>query len=382
MMFQAFMIILLSVLGGGNCYVARRLYQCVSYVFPHINAKIYIGIYILIVSSMFLGFMRFLLPIPLAVRHITGWISAHWMGVFMYLLMLFLAADLMILLGSFVKIIPSPIPGIVRFYSGSLVVLLTTGIVSYGLYNANQVKYVSYDIQLSESSLSSKLNIVMVSDLHLGAINSETNLDKVIQGINKLDPDIVCMVGDIFNDDFASIQDPGKVIERFKSINARYGVYACLGNHDGGSSLGQMIELLEKSNITLLNDEYRIIDDRFVLIGRLDRSPIGGFGDMQRTDITDILASLNTNLPIIVMDHNPSHIEEYGDTVDIILSGHTHKGQVFPGPLFTRSMFIVDYGHYQKDAASPHVIVSSGAGTWGMPMRVGTNSEIVSIVLW
>jgi hypothetical protein len=81
------------------------------------------------------------------------------------------------------------------------------------------------------------------------------------------------------------------------------------------------------------------------------------------------------------MEHNPSHIDEYGSEADLILAGHSHRGQMFPGSLVTRAMFTVDYGYYQADANSPHVIVTSGVSTWGPPMRVGTNNEIVSITL-
>ena len=374
-------IIALSVIGGMNYYVALRLFQWIKLIFPHISAKIYIGIYVVVFLSLFLGFARSFIPAPLVIKNIMSWISAHWMGAFLYLLMFFVIADVAVLLGCFVKLIPSPIPSSIRFCSGLLVVLLTTSCVSYGLYNATQIKRVFYDIQLRESPLPHELKIVLISDLHLGALNSETNLDKVVQGTNEMAPDIVCMVGDIFNGEFAAIQNPDKVIELFKSINTTYGVYACLGNHDGGSSLGQMMNLLKESNVTLLNDEYVIIDDRLVLIGRLDPSPIGGYGSMKRTDIAYILASIDTALPIIVMDHTPARIEEYGNDVALILSGHTHRGQIFPGNLVTRAMYTVDYGLYQKGTGSPHVIVTSGAGTWGMPMRVGTNSEIVSIVL-
>ena len=100
-----------------------------------------------------------------------------------------------------------------------------------------------------------------------------------------------------------------------------------------------------------------------------------------RCDFADILGEINGDLPIIVMDHNPSNIKEYGKEVDLILSGHTHKGQIFPANLITNLMFTVDYGHFQKNADSPHVIVTSGASTWGMPMRIGTHNEVVSIML-
>ena len=374
-------LVVLCVFSGANFYVARKLFQWLRLVFTRMNAKIYICIFVFFVLSMFLGVSRPFLPIPLVIKNIMAWISALWMGVFVYLLLLFLVADLVVLLGSLVRVIPSPVPGAVRFVSGLLAVLLTMSIVSYGLYNANQIRHVSYDIQTGAPELKAGMKIVMISDLHLGAANSEKNLEKVIHDIDEMGPDIVCIAGDIFNDDFSAIQNPAGVIELFKSIDATYGVYACLGNHDGGRSLGQMTRLLEESDIELLNDEYRIIDDRLVLVGRLDASPIGGFGGMKRTDIADILSSVDTDLPIVVMDHNPARIGEYGNEVGLILCGHTHRGQMFPGNLITRAVFTVDYGYYRKDAESPRVVVTSGAGYWGPPMRVGTNSEIVSINL-
>jgi len=92
-------------------------------------------------------------------------------------------------------------------------------------------------------------------------------------------------------------------------------------------------------------------------------------------------SGIETYLPVVVMDHNPANTGQYGSDVDVVLSGHTHRGQVFPGSLITRAMFSVDYGYRQKTADSPHIVVTSGAGTWGTPLRVGSSSEVVSIVL-
>jgi len=142
-----------------------------------------------------------------------------------------------------------------------------------------------------------------------------------------------------------------------------------------------MLDFLERSNIKVLIDEYVAIDERFILAGRLDPSPIGRFGDMRRKKPAEVLSGIDVKLPVIVIDHNPANIDEYGSEVDLVLCGHTHRGQIFPGNLFTRAMYVVDYGYYRKDESSPHVVVTSGAGTWGMPMRVGTNCEVVSIKL-
>jgi len=81
------------------------------------------------------------------------------------------------------------------------------------------------------------------------------------------------------------------------------------------------------------------------------------------------------------MDHSPAYIDEYDSRFDLLLSGHTHRGQFFPFNIITKSIFTVDYGYYQKNPESPHVIVTSGTSTWGTPIRMGTNNEIVSIIV-
>lgn len=373
-------ILIISLYGCMNFFIGRRIFQFLRFPFPHFNGKLFASIYIVLALSLLIG----ILPLPPKIKGIMSWIGSYWMGIFVYLLILFIAAELVIFLGVLIKVIPKPIPKFVRFYTGIIVLLLTTGLVSYGMYNANQIKHVSYNLQTKESTVATDMKIVLISDLHLGAVNSEKHLESIVQSINNLKPDLVCLAGDIFNDDFHAIRNPDKAMKLFKSIKATYGVYSSLGNHDGGNSFNEMTSFLQQSNIKQLNDEYVIIDERLVLFGRVDPTPIGGFGELKRKDIKNIMktvASLNTNMPVVIMDHNPTNIEEYSNEVDLIMSGHTHKGQIFPGNLITNALYVVDYGHYQKNIKSPHVIVSSGVGTWAMPMRIGSNSEIVSIIL-
>jgi len=369
------LFIFISICIGGNFYIAKRLYQFFIQVFPHFNVKIYIGVYIFIASSLLAG----LLPLPLAISKMFNFIGAYWLGFFMYFILLFFAVDLIVLLGRVTNVIHISMLNNIRLYSGLAVVILTVGILSYGIYNANQIKITNYEIEFKNVSLNN-MKVVMISDLHLGDVHSERNLESMVKKINDLNPDIVCFVGDIFNDNFYMINNPEKAIALFKNINAVYGVYACLGNHDGGHTLNQMKNFLEESYIKLLNDDYIIIDERLALFGRLDASPIGGFGDLKRKDISDIILSVSENMPVIVIDHNPVHINEYGNEVDLILSGHTHSGQMFPVRFITKAMFVIDYGHHQKDTYN-HVIVTSGVSTWRPPMRIGTNNEIVSILI-
>ena len=372
-----FVTIILLVYGGANVYIARRLYQWFNLLFQNINSTIYACIFIVIALSIVLGFS----PVHSGVKKVINWISAYWMGIFVYLLIFCLAADCVVLLGSLVKIIPKPIPPSVIFFRGLSMLLLTIGVVSYSIYNANQIKLVNYDVSIKDKKLSDDIKIVLISDLHLGAVNSENNLEKIVRGVNSLEPDIVCIAGDIFNGDLSAISNPSKAMRTFLEIETKNGVYASLGNHDGGSAYDDMVRFLSQSNIKLLNDECEIIEGRVLLIGRMDRSPIGGFGNAMRADIAGILSVAEPDMPIVVMDHNPARINQYGPETDLILSGHTHRGQLFPGRLITHAMFDVDYGYRQKGANSPGIVVTSGAGTWGPPMRVGSSNEIVCITL-
>ena len=167
-----------------------------------------------------------------------------------------------------------------------------------------------------------------------------------------------------------------EVVNLLGSIKNKYGVYASLGNHDAGETFDKMMDILSRGNVKVLMDESVVIDDRLAIIGRLDKTPIGGYGDgIVRGDFDDIIKDID--LPLVVLEHNPMYIDEYDNRVDLILSGHTHKGQLFPANIITDLMYEVDYGYYNNSGT--HVVVSSGVGTWSMPMRVGSHCEIVSI---
>ena len=372
-------IVMFSIYGGANFYIARSLYKGILVVLPFLNTVLYVVIYAIITLTIFVRF----LPVSYGIKRFMNMIGTHWIGIFVYLLMFFIITDILILLGKATAVIPSLTPPVIRFWSVLIVIIVTTILILYGKYNAARIRHVSYDIQLKKPVVADGIKVVLIADLHFGYSTAEKDLPRIIKGINDLEPDLVCIAGDIFNDDINLMRNPEIAVDLLKSIKAIYGVYACLGNHDGGRTFPEMLDFLERSNIVLLNDKLMVIDDRFVLVGRLDSSPIGGFGVLKRSCIADVMASasIDQGLPVIALDHSPSHLEEYGNEFDLLLFGHTHRGQFFPMNLITKSIFTVDYGHYQKDPNSPHAIVTSGVSTWGTPIRIGTNNEIVSITI-
>jgi len=358
---------LIAIVFGTNFYIERRLFQWILYIFPYISRPVFAGLYIMVVLTIIVGRFPFLSN---KIRKPIAWIGAHWLGISIYLLLFFLLADLVLLIGALYP---------VQFYVSTAAIILTIAVSGYGFYNAARIKHVSYSIKLKRS-LPGEMNIVFISDLHLGDINSEKRLGYIVNRINSLKPDIVAMVGDVFHDDFTAVRNPEKASAHFRNIRATYGVFAVLGNHDAGHTLPQMIELLERSNVKLLNDEHVTIDDKLILLGRTDASPLGGFGGISRKPHAEVMAKVNTLLPVVVLEHNPARMAEYGSEVDLILSGHTHRGQLFPGSLITKWMYTVDYGHYHRASDGVQVVVSQGVHTWMMPMRVGTFNEIVSVV--
>jgi len=372
-----FFLTVLLVYGGANLYVGHRLYRGLKLWLPSLKPWGFVVIY----GAAALSFVVSSAPLPAPAGKFFTWLGAYWLGIFVYLFLCFAAADVVLWIGKLTGLVPKPAPSPVRLGAWVIAVACAIALSGYGFRNATQIKEVQYRIDLEDGKLDAPMKIVMVSDLHLGAVGSESRIGELVRRINAMEPDLIAMPGDIFNDDFGRIQNPERIRELFRQLKATHGVYASLGNHDGGPTFEQMVAFLRDSNITLLMDEVTVADGRLAVAGRLDPSPIRGFGGLKRQDISHLLAAVDPNLPLIVLDHTPTKLWQYGPGVDLILSGHTHRGQIFPGSLITNLIYEVDYGHYQRTPGSPHVIVTSGAGTWGPPMRVGTYNEIVEIIL-
>jgi len=213
--------------------------------------------------------------------------------------------------------------------------------------------------------------------MHLGPINDHRQ-QKIIDSINGLNPDIVLIPGDIIDD--IVLFDKTGISGDLTKIKSTYGVYASLGNHDYlGEDLALNLDRLSKAGIGVLRDSSVKIADSFYLIGREDKYTEIRGGE-KRTPLTELMQGMNLELPVILVDHQPIDLQEAENAgVDLQLSGHTHKGQFFPFNLITRRIFPVDYGYLAMEGLQ--VIVTSGAGTWGPPIRIGSSCEIVDILV-
>lgn len=215
----------------------------------------------------------------------------------------------------------------------------------------------------------------------------------MVDQINRQNPDLVCIAGDIFDNEFEAVKNPQKIQKILREIKAVYGVYACWGNHDinepilAGFTFGsmqgrelqddRMEQFVKEAGITVLNDEICLIDESFYLAGRKDPERAKKIEGARKTP-EELLKGIDRGKPILVMDHQPKELQELaGAGVDVDLCGHTHGGQLFPGNFAIELGWENAYGCLKK--GQMYNIVTSGTGIWGPNMRVGTKSEICVI---
>ena len=225
-----------------------------------------------------------------------------------------------------------------------------------------------YEIN-SDGRFKKPLNIALISDIHLGYINGNSSMKNLVEKVNSLNPDLVLVAGDTVDMHLKPVFEKN-MLENFKNIKSRYGVFINIGNHDiyGGRVKDFTNRLNSYENVKVLRDSKTLIDDSFYIASRDNYS---------KQPLSEILKD-REDKPILYMQHTPDTIDEtVENNVFLQVSGHTHKGQFFPGSLFTKRIFKLDYG-YQK-FQDTNVVVSSGYGTWGPPIRIGTQSEIVLI---
>lgn len=211
----------------------------------------------------------------------------------------------------------------------------------------------------------------MASDLHLGKLFGGKELDKLADIMQQEKVDIILLPGDIM-DDNVNAYLAEKMQPHLAKLKAPMGVYATLGNHDLFGDQDRIDQEIRKAGITVLRDETLTLNNELVLIGRNDNLA------HDRPSTETLLKQVNTDLPIILLDHRPTDIEKHASLpLDIQVSGHAHKGQVFPASLITKMIYRLDYGH--EKIGNPHVFVTSGYGFWGIPMRLGSQSEVIII---
>ncbi|MDO5521017.1 MAG: metallophosphoesterase [bacterium] len=266
------------------------------------------------------------------------------------------------------------------YLHGFLILFLSLLVAVYGYYNSVNTKVTEYSVSIeNKQPLPGGLKIIMISDTHVGTAIKEAQLDALIDKVNKQNPDLICLVGDIIDENSPEglIEYTYQACGRLKS---KYGTFFTIGNHElyMNQNYLQIAKGFKKYGIIPLLDQAYLVDHKFYIAGRLDYDLVREGG--HRKTVKQLLEGVNTEYPVILLDHQPEQYEEASEAgVDLVLSGHTHNGQLYPGNYIILLGNESGYG-YEK-LGNLHTIVSSGVGTWGFAMRVGSKSELVEITV-
>lgn len=259
----------------------------------------------------------------------------------------------------------------------ALALIIFVGLFAYALYSAYVPVVRKLTINI-DKPLSKTLQIAVASDLHLGKLFGGGAIDRLQHLLVQNKADILLLPGDIMDDNTKAFADYNMAVNLEKlSASVPYGVYATLGNHDLYGHERPISEALRGAGVKLLNDEVMCIEHEGApiwLIGRFDNHK------HQRVTTPALLAQVDTEQPIVLLDHRPSDISEHSQLpIDLQVSGHTHNGQIFPANFIVSAINRLGYGY--EAIGKGHFVVSSGYGFWGIPFRLGSRSEIWIISL-
>jgi uncharacterized protein len=244
----------------------------------------------------------------------------------------------------------------------------------FGLVNARTLRVTTYKV--SFPNLPNEWHgrrVAMVSDIHVGNIFGPRFVRKIVQQLNELEPNAVFICGDMFD---GAVVDIPNAVKPWACFRAPAGTYFITGNHEEFGDRTPYLMAMSRVGVTVLNNE-KVIVDGLQIVGIHDAEA------HRRSVFQELLtqAKIDRSLPSILLAHRPGRLD-VAETAGISLqvSGHTHAGQFLPFSLLVRMIYgRFGYGHHRH--GSLQVVTSSGAGTGGPPLRVGTRSEIVVIQL-
>jgi predicted MPP superfamily phosphohydrolase len=251
-----------------------------------------------------------------------------------------------------------------------LILVIPVAVVLVGAVRNNRPQIREYSIEVPQrSSQIRQLKIAFSSDFHLRETTSRGFMDRFVERVNAANPDIVLIGGDVLEGDRQG-ERLGEFETQFRQLKAKYGVYGVAGNHDS-QGVGTDT-FFDRAGIRLLQDTVEKVGNAFYLVGRND----GRW--RSRKSIHEIMEDCDGSLPVIVLEHRPTDLDQVSRSgADILLAGHTHNGQLFPVNVIALRQYELSWGYKLKNRT--HVFVTSGVQVWGPPVRTAGVSEILVI---
>jgi uncharacterized protein len=382
--FAVFIVIGSTLISGWHYFLWARLVRDPELPAPYRTAAAVglVAMAIIMPLSMVLG--RSLAPAP---AKVLSYFVFSWMGLAFLLFFALLAGDLVKLaLWAFSQLGERGAPAdparrlqLARLLAGGAAVL-GVGAAGGGLVAALGpiLERVRVPLRRLPASMSG-LRLVQISDVHLGTIIGREYLERVVAQINALEPDLVAITGDLVD---GSVERLRAHAAPLAGIRSKHGVFFVTGNHEYYSGAPEWVEHLATLGVRVLRNERVSIgegEESFDLAGVDDWSSRGlapGHGH----DLPKALGGRDPSREVVLLAHQPrSVVEAAKHGVGLVLSGHTHGGQIFPWRFFVYLQQRIVDGLHQVEQT--HIYVSRGTGFWGPPMRVGARGEVTEITL-
>ena len=358
------------------------------YIFLKIKAALAFGTATII---FLLFFMAIMVSAPVIVRvserygfelsaRLISHIGYTWMGIlFLFfsfsividLYRFFVYASSLMLQTNLSSLTPSP-----RF-AFFIPLLVAAVIASYGYFEARSIRNETVIIKSPKIPKEvGTLSIAQISDVHLGLIVREERLKRILREVKRAEPDILVSTGDLVDGHIDNLMG---LAELFQAINPKYGKFAVTGNHEFYAGLDKAMHFTEKAGFRVLRGEALNIAGIITIAGVDD--PTGKrFGLFRGVSERALLSGLPREKFTLLLKHMPVVDENAPGLFDLQLSGHTHKGQIFPFSLITR-LFFQTYAGLVQLPNNSRLYVNRGSGTWGPPIRFLSPPEVTVIEL-
>lgn len=344
-----FISVFLAIYAGMNYFVLNNLVKLLS---VEKNIWFYAILFALTISYVAASMLES--SFGNAFSKIIYFISASWLG---FVFIMFILILLFKLVGLFVTL-----PG---YQSGIALLIIGLLFSIFGFVNTRII--VVDNIEVYTDKVDSEIKIVQISDMHVGPVNGKNFMKNIVYMTNKLNPDYVFLTGDLLDGRYKYNKADFNVLKELAGKK-----YFVTGNHETYAGIDYSMHLIDGLGFRVLRNES-VIDNRLQIIGVDDSD------DRKQAVKTIERMKLGDDKYKILLYHRPAGYKDVSGKVDMMLSGHTHAGQIFPFSILAWLENKYINGMFYENGTV--LYVSSGAGIWGPPMRIGSRSEIVFIRL-
>ncbi len=362
--FIIFIAIVQSILFLAHWFLYRTVVSFLALTSPSVTLPLKIVLFLFSISLVSTSFLVFRYPnVPVRIVYV---LAASWLGFLNFFVLASLSSWIIYIAVRTLSFSPD------RKFLACILFGFAIVVGIYGIVNARTTRITNMTIKLHDlPDYWRGKTAVWISDIHLGAVRRYGFAKDIANRIQQLKPDLVFIGGDLFD---GGTVDLNGFMEPFSRISAPEGVYFITGNHEEFFDHVQYLEAVRQAGITVLNNE--MVNLKGLQIIGVD------YRDSQNRQKYEMILNgikINPNLPTILLKHSPTNLDiAHKKGITLQLSGHTHKGQIFPINFITGLVYHgYDYGF--KKFGDLQIYTSSGVGTWGPPMRVGNIPEIVVI---